>query len=157
MVQARARIWTANIIGLMVLAVLSALVGYVFPFGAEGIGRLIVYTAIAGIVSLLTWQEWNTIVNGAKDYLALLGGGVVLTIALFTIGAFVEEISLEALLAGKETAWHDVGNIVGVGRWSYGPLIIGVSLSSLVREGILHMSKSNLTSPSTGRAKAARR
>ena len=141
----------------MMLVISSALVGYVFPFGAEGIGRLIIYTGITGVVSLLTWQEWNTIVNGAKDYLALLGGGVVLTMVLFTIGAFIEGISFEALLAGDEATWQQVGNIIGVGRWSYGPLIIGVSLSSLVREGILHMSKSNLTSPSTGRAKTARR
>ena len=157
MAKTRARIWAANSSGLMALVVLSALVSRIFPFGAEGIWRLIIYTTIAGILSLLTWQEWNTIVNGAKDYLTLLSCGVVLTMVLFTIGAFVEEISIEALLAEKATAWKGVGNIIGVGRWPYGPLIIGVSFSSFVREVILHMSRRNSISPATGRAKTARR
>ena len=144
----RRRVWIANCLGIAALVVLSATFSFLVPLSSEGIVLLFFHTALAGILAILLWQEWNTIVDGTKDYLVCLGFGVVLTLVTIGVGVYIEGVSLQSLLNQDQAAWSALGNLYWLGRRPIGPVIIGISIASLVREASLHSSIGNVTSRS---------
>lgn len=141
----RLRVWIANCFGVAALVVLAATFSFLVPLSPAGIVELFFHTALAGILAILLWQEWNTIVNGTKDYLVCLSIGVLLTLVTIGTGAYIEGISVQSLLNQDQAAWSALGSLYWVGRRPIGPVIIGISIASLVREASLHSSVGNLT------------
>lgn len=144
----RLRVWIANCFGIAALAILAAIFSFLVPLTSAGIVELLFHTILAGILAILLWQEWNTIVNGTKDYVVCFSIGVVLTLITIGAGMYIEGISVQSLLHQDQAAWSALGNLYWVGRRPIGPVIVGISIASLVREASLHSSVSNLTSRS---------
>lgn len=150
------KIWLINSIALVSLSMISILLWYLLPFGPEGTIRLALFSIFTGIISLAAWQEWNTIVDGTKDYLVVLAIGIIFTSLFLIVEVFRTEISFVAILNGEELAWQHMGNTFGVGDRPFGLMAIGWSLASLIREVMLNLTRRNLTMPRSGRAKTAR-
>jgi len=144
----RPRVWKANCFGISALVVLAATFSFLVPLSSAGIVKLFFHTTLAGILAIFLWQEWNTIVNGTKDYLVCFSIGVVLTLVTIGVGVYIEGISVQSLLNQDQAAWSTLGNLYWVGRRPIGPVIIGISIASIVREASLHSSIGNLTSRS---------